>query len=107
MQGPIVLIFVKICGAEIRPMKSLNMTYKMARRIAIALVGSTVLLLGIIMVVTPGPALIVIPLGLAILGLEFAWARRWMRRLRHSISARNQKIHGDRAEQHRQGHLPD
>ncbi len=30
------------------------------------------------MFVTPGPAIIVIPAGLAILGIEFAWARHWL-----------------------------
>ena len=62
--------------------KTAHLTYKTARRIAILTVGSTVLLLGIIMLVTPGPGLIVIPIGLAILGVEFAWARIWLRRAR-------------------------
>lgn len=44
------------------------------------MLGLTVLLLGIVMLVTPGPAVIVIPAGLAILAVEFAWARRWLRR---------------------------
>jgi uncharacterized protein (TIGR02611 family) len=83
-------------------MHSLHVTYKFARRIIVTLVGSTILVLGVIMVVTPGPALVFIPLGLAILGLEFAWARAWLRRLRERISAESQKNHSLRAEQHRQ-----
>lgn len=55
-----------------------SVTYVWAKRIAIALVGGTVLVIGVAMIVLPGPALIVIPLGLTILGLEFAWARRWL-----------------------------
>ncbi len=55
------------------------MTYKVARRIAVGVVGTTVVLLGVALLVLPGPALIVIPAGLAILALEFAWARRWLR----------------------------
>jgi uncharacterized protein (TIGR02611 family) len=39
-------------------------------------VGFTVLLIGLIMLVTPGPAFVVIPFGLALLSLEFAWAER-------------------------------
>ncbi len=54
-------------------------TYKLARRIVIGVVGTTVVLMGVVMLVLPGPALIVIPAGLAILALEFAWARRWLR----------------------------
>jgi tellurite resistance protein TerC len=77
------------------------MTYKVARRIAIAVVGGTVLLLGVIMLVTPGPALVVIPVGLAILGLEFAWARIWLRRIRRSISNGMSRSRGRNAERHR------
>jgi tellurite resistance protein TerC len=61
---------------------NLKITYRWARRIAIALVGGTVLLVGCAMVVLPGPAIIVIPAGLAILGLEFAWARVWLAKVR-------------------------
>jgi uncharacterized protein (TIGR02611 family) len=39
-------------------------------------VGFTVLLIGLVMLVTPGPAFVVIPFGLAVLSLEFAWAER-------------------------------
>ncbi|MGI8731462.1 MAG: PGPGW domain-containing protein [Solirubrobacteraceae bacterium] len=38
--------------------------------------GFTLLLAGIIMLITPGPAFVVIPVGLAILSLEFVWADR-------------------------------
>jgi hypothetical protein len=38
------------------------------------------------MIVAPGPAIVVIPMGLAILGIEFAWARLWLRKLRKMIS---------------------
>jgi 4-amino-4-deoxy-L-arabinose transferase-like glycosyltransferase len=63
--------------------KSLSaMTYRWARRIAVAVVGGTVLLVGIALTVLPGPAIVVIPAGLAILSIEFAWARRWLRKVR-------------------------
>jgi uncharacterized protein (TIGR02611 family) len=78
-----------------------GITYKVARRIAIGIVGFTVLLLGIIMIVTPGPAVVLIPGGLAILGLEFAWARHWLKKARQSISNQNARYQGERAERHR------
>lgn len=34
---------------------------------------------GVVMIITPGPAVVVIPTGLAILGIEFEFARRWLR----------------------------
>ena len=85
--------------------RTVHLTYKAARRIAVAVLGSTIVLLGIIMIVTPGPALIVIPIGLAVLGVEFAWARLWLKRLRATISnglannrARRANSHRDRVE---------
>jgi uncharacterized protein (TIGR02611 family) len=51
---------------------------KYARRIVVLIVGMTVLLIGIAMIVLPGPALVVIPVGLAILATEYAWAQRWL-----------------------------
>ena len=80
----------------------MHVTYKAARRIVVAVVGATVLLLGLVMIVTPGPAIVVIPVGLTILSIEFAWARHWLRRLREAISNRNSKSLGARAEQHRE-----
>ena len=56
--------------------------YKWAKRILITLVGFTVLAVGVAMIVLPGPAIIVIPVGLGILGLEFAWARRTLIQLK-------------------------
>jgi tellurite resistance protein TerC len=60
----------------------MSYTYKTARRIIVAIVGGTVLLAGVAMIVLPGPATVVIPAGLAILAIEFAWARRWLRRIK-------------------------
>lgn len=50
-------------------------------RIAFAIAGFVVLLAGVVMLVTPGPGIPVIILGLGILALEFAWAERWLERV--------------------------
>jgi len=55
---------------------------KKGKCIIVAGVGGTVLAAGLALVVLPGPAFIVIPAGLAILAMEFAWARRWLRKAR-------------------------
>ena len=81
--------------------RAMHLTYRTARRIAILAVGSTVVLVGVVMLVTPGPGLVVIPVGLAILSVEFAWARLWLRKVRESISNQNSKNHAERAERHR------
>jgi tellurite resistance protein TerC len=49
-------------------------------------VGATVLLIGVALQIFPGPAFIVIPVGLAILASEYAWARRWLRKVRRTPS---------------------
>lgn len=77
-----------------------HLTYRAARRIAVGVVGATVLLIGMVMLVTPGPAVVVIPVGLAILSIEFAWARHWLKRMRESISNRNSNQRIGRAQQH-------
>lgn len=81
--------------------KAVHLTYTTGRRIVIAIVGVSVLLLGIVMLVTPGPAFVVIPVGLAILAIEFVWARRWLKKLREMISRRGAESRGERAESHR------
>jgi uncharacterized protein (TIGR02611 family) len=64
--------FMRICGNFL----------KQARRVVIGVIGFTVLLIGVALLVLPGPAFIVIPAGLAILAIEFAWARHWLQRIK-------------------------
>lgn len=72
-------------------MKSWSRTFgasgplRMLRRIGIGVVGSAVLGVGVIMLVTPGPAFVVIPMGLGILALEFEWAQRWLHRVKEYV----------------------
>jgi len=60
-------------------------TFKQAKRLIVAVVGFTVLLAGVAMIVLPGPAFIVIPLGLAILATEFVWARNLLKKVKEKI----------------------
>jgi uncharacterized protein (TIGR02611 family) len=57
----------------------------MVRRLIIFLLGMSVLLVGVVMLVAPGPGLIVIPLGLGILATEFVWARSILNRLKKRL----------------------
>ena len=66
-----------------------NATLQLVKRVVIAVLGGTVLALGIALIVLPGPAFIVIPAGLAILAIEFAWARRWLRSARAMFPRRS------------------
>jgi Putative transmembrane protein (PGPGW) len=56
------------------------------RRAVVGVIGGTIVLIGVALIVLPGPAFIVIPLGLLVLGSEFAWARRLLRRGKEMIA---------------------
>ena len=55
------------------------------RRLIVAVIGFSVLAIGIAMIVLPGPALIVIPLGLFILATEFVWAKRFLEKIKAKL----------------------
>jgi uncharacterized protein (TIGR02611 family) len=58
-------------------------------RMLYTIVGFGLLIVGLLMLVLPGPALVVIPLGLAVLSLEFVWAEGLLERtLTHAETAR-------------------
>lgn len=76
-------------------MSLVDWTYRAARRLVVAVIGGTVLALGVALLVLPGPAFVVIPAGLAILALEFGWARRWLRHVRERSET---LLRGPRAE---------
>jgi uncharacterized protein (TIGR02611 family) len=62
------------------------------RRLIIFFVGGLSLIIGVAMLVLPGPAFILIPLGLAILATEFRWARKWLSTARQWLRGRFHKI---------------
>lgn len=67
------------------------MSFAWVRRAVVAVIGFTVLLIGVAMVVLPGPAIVVIPLGLAILATEFVWARRLLEKARATIARKESR----------------
>lgn len=64
------------------------------KKLVIAVIGFTVLLIGAALLVLPGPAFIVLPLGLAILATEFVWASQLLKKLKNKF----QKLKGDKHE---------
>ncbi len=74
----------------------LGVSYRSARRIAVFVVGGSVLLIGLLLLVLPGPGLLVIFLGLTVLATEFVWARAWLRRLRVSTRRAGRRARGCR-----------
>ena len=66
-------------------LKLIAKTQKQAKRLIIIVVGFTVLLLGVAMILLPGPAFIMIPLGLGILATEFVWARTLLNKFKEKL----------------------
>jgi len=60
-------------------------TLAQAKRIVKIVIGSTLLVLGVAMIVLPGPGILAIALGLAMLSAEFVWARRLLDRLKRGF----------------------
>jgi uncharacterized protein (TIGR02611 family) len=57
-----------------------RLTLKQARRLIVLVVGFTIILIGIVMLIGPGPGALIVPIGLALLASEFIWARRLLNR---------------------------
>lgn len=81
-----------------------EITVRQARRTVVFLVGSTIVAIGTVMIVLPGPALLVIPLGLSVLAIEFAWARRWLSAIRKRADSLSQRFANARLPDAGKGH---
>ena len=57
-------------------------TLKHAQRLLKILIGFTLLVLGLVMIFTPGPGWLVIILGLGVLAAEYVWAQRLLQRVK-------------------------
>jgi UPF0716 family protein affecting phage T7 exclusion len=104
------LINVKWCAAESARecFVSFDDSLRKAKRLVKIVVGFTMLLLGGIMLVTPGPGLATIIFGLVLLAAEFVWAQRLLNRLKahgEKLKAQGHKLkeqgHKLKAEGHR------
>jgi hypothetical protein len=66
-------------------------TLQQAKRLIVIVVGSTVLMMGIAMIVLPGPAVLVVPIGLGVLATELVWARRLLNKLKSTFQKGKEK----------------
>lgn len=67
----------------------MNATIRQIKRVIVGVVGTTVVLIGLALLVLPGPAFIIIPAGIAILATEFVWARRLLERVKGMIKKKS------------------
>jgi Flp pilus assembly protein TadB len=68
-----------------RCVSPLRTLWRYVRRTLVVVLGVVLVILGVIMLVTPGPAIVVIPVGLAMLGVRFDWLRLRAARLRDQL----------------------
>mgnify|MGYP006136839703 CR=1 FL=1 len=61
--------------------------YKQIRKMVVFLIGISIVLIGCVLFFTPGPAIIVIPVGLAVLATEFIWAKRLLKKFKETTSS--------------------
>lgn len=72
---------------------SVNGALRHTKRVIVTVIGFTVLFIGIAMIILPGPAFIVIPLGLAILAGEFVWAKKLLERVKSGVKGAKDSIY--------------
>ena len=61
-------------------------TLRGIRKLIVGVVGFTILFIGIILIFIPGPAVIIIPIGLGILATEFVWAKNLLIKFKDKFS---------------------
>ena len=64
-----------------------DLLYKQIKKLVIFLIGISVLLIGCVLFFTPGPAIIVIPIGLGILATEFIWAKKLLKKFKDKVDS--------------------
>lgn len=76
----------------------MNTPIRHAKRLLIAVVGFTILAIGLAMVILPGPAVVVIPIGLGILATEFLWARKLLKNINNKFQTRKRGMYAAKTE---------
>ena len=64
-----------------------------SKRIAVTVVGAAVVIAGLAMLVFPGPGMLVVALGFAILGTEYAWAAAAFERVKRAAAGAARATH--------------
>jgi uncharacterized protein (TIGR02611 family) len=79
------------------PTQWLRWIGRSAKRVAVLLLGTAVLAAGVAMLALPGPGVLVLLVGLAILATEFAWAERALDRAASSAAGAAASVTGRRS----------
>jgi tellurite resistance protein TerC len=55
------------------------------RKIVITIIGFSVIVIGCALIFLPGPAFIIIPIGIAILSIEYGWAKKLLAKVKEKL----------------------
>ncbi len=66
--------------------------FRHTKRFAIGLIGGTVVIVGFMFFVLPGPGFLFVIIGLAILATEFAWAKGLLHKAKLKYDAAKAKV---------------
>ena len=66
-------------------------TIRQIKRVIVGVIGISILIIGIAMIVLPGPAFIIIPIALTILATEFLWAKKLINKFKDKIESLKKK----------------
>lgn len=66
--------------------------FRQIKKVIVAVIGFTILIIGVLLLVLPGPAFIVIPIGLGILATEFIWAKKILDKVKDKIRSGTDRI---------------
>ena len=70
----------------------MNKVLKQTKRFVILLVGATLVLIGLALLVLPGPGIVVVIAGLAVLATEFVWAQQLLEKAKESAKRAKNKV---------------
>ena len=76
-----------------RPADVLRFVLRSSKRIAVSVIGAAFVCAGVAMLVLPGPGILVVAVGFAILGTEYAWAALALERTRSAASQAGRAVH--------------
>ncbi|GLX82822.1 PGPGW domain-containing protein [Thalassotalea eurytherma] len=62
------------------------------RKLVISLVGGFLTIIGTLFILVPGPAFLFLPLGLAVLSLEYPLAKKWLRKTQRMMRVSAEKL---------------
>jgi hypothetical protein len=75
-----------------RPGDILRFIARNSKRVAVTIAGGVLILVGLVLLVLPGPGIVVIALGFAVLGTEYAWAAAALERTRRTAEQAGKSV---------------